>query len=94
MLTFVAEITSRSLSIPVISKAQIDRLNLIKKLHLQGLSDTSIANYLNSKGIKTPKGKKYYQELVWVTRNKFEKRNIRKTDFKYEIKNINFLIKT
>lgn len=93
MLIFQVDITSRSLSIPVISKDQLDRLTLIKKLHLEGLSDKEIANYLNSKNIKTPKGKKYYQELIWVTRNKFEKRNIRKDEFTYEIKNIHFLIK-
>ncbi len=93
MLTFETEIVSRSLSIPVISKAQLERLILIKKLHSKGLSDTAIADFLNSKGIKTPKGKNYYQELVWVTRNKFDRRNLRKKEFNYRIENVKFLLK-
>jgi len=92
MLSFEVEITSKSLSLNVLPKDQLGRLTLIKKLHSDGLTDSEIAHFLNSNHIKTPKGKEYYQELVWVTRNKFEKRNLRKQDFKYEVKNIQFLI--
>lgn len=92
MLSFEVEITSKALSLNVLPKSQLDRLILIKKLHFDGLLDSEIAQFLNSNNIKTPKGKQYYQELVWVTRNKFEKRNLRKQDFKYEVKNIQFLI--
>ncbi len=92
MLSFEVEITSKSLSLNVLPKDQLGRLILIKKLHFDGLTDIEIAHFLNSNNIKTPKGKQYYQELVWVTRNKFEKRNLRKQDFKYEVKNIQFLI--
>ena len=92
MLSFEVEITSKSLSLNVLPKDQLGRLILIKKLHFDGLTDSEIAHFLNSNNIKTPKGKQYYQELVWVTRNKFEKRNLRKQDFKYEVKNIQFLI--
>ena len=94
MLSFEVEITSKSLSLNVLPKDQLDRLILIKKLHFDGLTDSEIAHFLNSHDFKTPKGKQYYQELVWVTRNKFEKRNLRKIDFKYDIKNIQFLIST
>ncbi len=90
MLTFQVKIVSRALSIPIISTSQLDRLTLIKKLHSDGLSDTAIADFLNSKGLKTPKGKKYYQELIWVTRNKFNKRNLREQEFNYQIENMKF----
>lgn len=90
MLTFQVKIVSKALSIPIISKSQLDRLILIKKLHSDGLSDTAIADFLNSKGLKTPKGKKYYQELIWVTRNKFNKRNLREKEFNYQIENMKF----
>jgi hypothetical protein len=92
MLSFEVEITSKSLSLTVLPKDQLGRLILIKKLHSDGLSDFQIAHFLNSSNIKTPKGKEYYQELVWVTRNKFEKRNLRKQNYKYEVRNIQFLI--
>ncbi len=91
-LVFEVEITSKALSLNVLPKDQLGRLILIKKLHSDGLSDNEIAHFLNSKNIKTPKGKRYYQELVWVTRNKFEKRNLRKEEFSYEIRNVNFLV--
>lgn len=92
MLSFEVEITSKSLSLSVIPKDRLGRLILIKKLHSDGLNDRQIADYFNSKNIKTPKGKTYYSELVFVTRNKFEKRNLRKEEFSYEIKNMFFLI--
>ena len=84
------EITTKSLSISVISDEQSLRHELILKLHNEGLTDKEIAQYLNSKNIKTPKGKLYYQELVWVTRDKFLKRNRRKLDYQYELKNFRF----
>ena len=58
-------------------------------LHVQGLTDVQISNYLNDKGIKTPKGKKYYYELVWVTRNKSNKRNDRSYERKIELTKLN-----
>ncbi len=94
MLSFEVEITSKSPSISVIPKDRLGRLILIKKLHSDGLSDRQIADYLNSNNIKTPKQKSYYSELVFVTRSKFEKRNLRKEEFSYQIKNMSFLVPT
>lgn len=93
MLSFEVKITSKSLSLNVLPKDQLGRLILIKKLHSDGLNDHQIADYLNSMNIKTPRGKTYYSELVFVTRSKFEKRNLRREEYKYEIKNMSFLIK-
>ena len=90
-LVFEVKITTKSLSINVISDKQLERHQLILKLHNEGLTDKEIAYYLNSKNIKTPKGKLYYQELVWVTRDKFLKRNRRKLDYQYEIENLGFV---
>ena len=84
------EITSKALSLPVISSGQQYRHDLIQKLHEEGFSDADIAEYMNERNIKTPRGKKYYQELVWVTRSKFEKRGLRKKDLSYKIKNVHF----
>ena len=93
MLVFDVEITSKALSIPVISSGQEDRHDLIQQLHNESLTDADIAEYMNERNIKTPTGKQYYQELVWVTRNKFLKRNLRKKDLSYEIKNVHFEVK-
>ena len=90
MLVFDVEITSKALSIPVISSGQQERLELIQQLHEDGFTDADIAEYMNERNIKTPTGKQYYQELVWATRNKFLKRNLRKKDLSYEIKNVHF----
>jgi hypothetical protein len=48
----------------------VDRHRLIEELHSKGYSDKEIAKVLNAKNIKTPRGLKYYQELVFVTRRK------------------------
>ncbi len=50
---------------------------LIEQLHESGLSDKQIASELNRRGILTPSGKQYYQELVFVTRRKLRLRQER-----------------
>jgi hypothetical protein len=87
------EITSKVLSIPLISSGQQEQLELIHKLHQKGFSDVDNPEYMKERNIKTPTGKQYYQELVWVTRNKFIKRNLRKKDLSHEIKNVYFEVK-
>ena len=93
VLVFDVEITSKALSIPVISSGQQDRLELIQKLHENGFTDADIAEYMNERNLRTATGKQYYRELVWVTRKKFLKRNLRKKDLSYEVKNIHFEVK-
>lgn len=93
VLVFDVEITSKALSIPVISSGQQDRLELIQKLHENGFTDADIAEYMNERNLRTATGKQYYRELVWVTRKKFLKRNLRKNDLSYEVKNIHLEIK-
>lgn len=84
------EVTTKSLSVNVISDEQSERHKLILKLHNEGLTDKEIAQYLNSRNIRTPKDKTYYQELVWVTRKKYKLRELRKTEYFYRIFNIGF----
>ena len=54
-------------------------------LHLKGFTDTEISDYLNENNILTPKGKKYYFNLVSATRRKLKLRNTRKKMSSYEI---------
>jgi hypothetical protein len=92
VLFFEVEITSKALSIPVISSDRQDRLELIQQLHEEGTTDAEIAEYMNERNLKTPTGKQYYSELVWVTRKKFLKRNLRKLDFTYKLKKLMFRV--
>ena len=56
------------------------RLELIFKLHKQGLNNSEIANYLNLKNYKTFRSKKNYtSKLVWMSIYKYKKRLLRKS---------------
>lgn len=66
--------TTRSLTLPELKQEQEHRLLIIRELFESGLSAKQIADHLNDRNHRTPSGKKYYPELVWVTNNKFIKR--------------------
>ena len=89
-LRFLVDIETRSLSICVLSDARIERLNFLESLPKQGLSARQIADYLNDSGIKTPQGKHYYPELIFVTLAKFRRRNVRAIESKVVVKDIGF----
>ena len=74
VLSFDAELLTRQLSLNTLSSEQEDRHALMKSLHESGLNSAQIADELNARGILTPKGLRYYPELVFVTRRKFENR--------------------
>jgi hypothetical protein len=78
------------LSINVIPEKNEYRHNLILDLHLKGFTDNEISDYLNQNNILTPKGKKYYSSLVFVTRRKLRLRDIRKNTSSYEIGELHF----
>ena len=61
---------------------RVRRLDLIKNLSDKGMSNREISDFLNSMGIKTPKGKDYYPNLIWVTLKKYRKRLERKNSYK------------
>ena len=61
---------------------RVQRLELIKTLSDEGMSNKEISEFLNSMGIKTPKGKDYYPKLIWVTLKKYRKRLDRYSAYK------------
>ena len=61
---------------------RVQRLELIKTLSDEGMSNKQISEFLNSMGIKTPKGKDYYPKLIWVTLKKYRKRLDRYSAYK------------
>ena len=58
------------------------RLKLIKTLSDDGMTNKEISEFLNSMGVKTPKGKEYYPKLIWVTLKKYRKRLERNSPYK------------
>lgn len=64
------------------------RISLIEKLHNDGMSDRDISEYLNRQGLKTPRNRYYYPELVFVTRKKNEKRKNREKDKDWDLDGI------
>lgn len=92
-LEFWIKLTTKILSLNLISDERVQKHNLIIQLHNNGLDDESIARYLNEKGIKTPRGLDYYRELVFVTRRKLMLREKRKTSTEYKLGKLGFVIK-
>jgi hypothetical protein len=61
------------------------RISLIEKLHNDGMSDRDISEYLNREGLKTPRNRNYYPELVFGTRKKIERRKNREKGKNWEL---------
>jgi len=59
------------------SKLQMETHNLIKSLHANGMGYRRIANYLNSKNIKTHTGKQWKGNHVHATFKRFKEREKR-----------------
>ena len=80
VLGFRCEIHTRTLTIPYLDPKRVQRLELLEKLHNQGLSDKQISTWFNDLRLKTPQDKPYTSSLVWVTRKKWSLRKIREND--------------
>ena len=80
VLGFRCEIHTRTLTIPHLDPKRVQRLELLEKLHNQGLSDKQTSTWFNDLGLKTPQDKPYTPSLVWVTRKKWLLRKIREND--------------
>jgi len=76
------------LSLQEIPDYRLKKLHLISDLNDQGLNSREIADHLNDRGIRTPKGGIYSSKLVWVTLNKFKKRQERIKDTNWTVDRI------
>ncbi len=92
LCVFEVQICTRRLSLNQLTDDTVDRHRLIEELHSKGHSDKEIAKVLNAKNIKTPRGLKYYQELVFVTRRKIRLRQERSKDLEVKIGKIDFYL--
>ena len=61
---------------------RVQRLELIKTLSDDGMTNKDISEFLNSTGIKKPKGRDYYPPLILVTLKKYRKRLERYSPYK------------
>ena len=87
---FNITITTNSLSTKIISDENQFRHGVIFDLYSKGYTDIEISDYLNKNNILTPTGKKYYYNLVSVTRKKLQMRVSRMTNFSYELSKLIF----
>ncbi len=94
VLAFDVILKTRSLSLNLIPDERVERHKLIVQLHESGLDDREIAEVLNLNGIRTPTGRTYYQELVFVTRRKIRLRESRQTGNAMKIQNVKFFLQT
>jgi len=65
-----------------LNRKKVKRLELLKRLSDKGMTNKEISDHLNSLGIKTPKGKSYYPNLIWSTLKKYKKRLDRENTYK------------
>lgn len=87
-VTCVIKVITKSLNIKDVSDDKEYRHQLIMDLHNDGYTDKEISDYLNNQNIKTPTGKDYYYELVFVTRKKIQRRENLKNNTVVTLENI------
>ena len=78
-------IRTRLLSLPELSADRLERLHLIDDLHQKGLTNRDIADYLNERGMRSPRGGSYSPKLACVTHKKFLLRKERMTGTTYTV---------
>jgi len=70
--------TTQRLSVMGVPKGRIDLLDMIYSLHLDGRSNRTISDVLNTRGIKSSRGKLFSTKLIWILIKKYKDRLIRK----------------
>ena len=89
---FTVELRTRQLSLNILPDGREERHEVIQHLHERGLNDRQIAYELNATGVVTPKGLKYYPELVFVTRRKSANRKKRSSGARVVVSEIAFFL--
>ena len=70
-----------------IQNERLKRLELIYNLHIKGLSNKEISEYLNNKNLKTFRTNDIYTpKLIWMTLKKYKIRLLRNKDNIMQIK--------
>ena len=70
-----------------IRNGRLKRLELIYNLHIKGLSNKEISEYLNNKNLKTFRTHNIYTpKLIWMTLKKYKIRLLRNKEIIIQIK--------
>jgi len=78
---FNVTINTDKFSVFRIQNERLKRLELIYNLHIKGLSDKEISEYLNNKNLKTFRTNDIYTpKLIWMTLKKYNIRLLRKNE--------------
>ena len=84
---FNVTINTDKLSVFRIQNERLKRLELIYNLHIKGLSNKEISEYLNNKNFKTFRTNNIYTpKLIWMTLKKYKIRLLRNKDNIIQIK--------
>ena len=84
---FNVTINTDKLSVFRIQNERLKRLELIYNLHIKGLSNKEISEYLNNKNLKTFRTNNIYTpKLIWMTLKKYKIRLLRNKDNIIQIK--------
>ena len=84
---FNVTINTDKLSVFRIQNERLKRLELIYNLHIKGLSNKEISEYLNNKNLKTFRTNDIYTpKLIWMTLKKYNIRLLRKNENILQIK--------
>ena len=76
-IRFRVVVETERLSVFNLSSKRSDRLELIKSLSDNGMSNVDISNYLNSRGILSVRGRSYTPKLIWGLLKKYQRRLVR-----------------
>jgi hypothetical protein len=66
--------TTQRLSVMGVPKGRIDLLDMIYGLHLDGIPNKDISDALNSRGVKSSRGKMFSTKLIWILIKKYKDR--------------------
>ena len=84
---FNITINTNKLSVFRIQNEKLKRLELIYNLHIKGLSNKEISEYLNNKNLKIFRTNDIYTpKLIWITLKKYKIRLLRNNDNIIQIK--------
>ena len=84
---FNVTINTNKLSVFRIRNERLKRLEWIYYLHMKGLSNKEISEYLNNKNLKTLRTNEIYTpKLIWMTLKKYKIRLLRNKDNIIQIK--------
>jgi hypothetical protein len=89
----IVSITSRKFTVVNLSDDWEDLLELIYDLHINGMSNRDISEYLNSNNYKPRRTDKFSTNLVWILLKKYKIRLQKKNEVKIKVEEVGYWIR-